>query len=536
MGKFEDILYDLNDFGRYQKLRYFLICIAGILPPISTYINSFVLPLPKFKCNSSDDLYDSLNESTSSSSVSLMNLNNQCEYVVNGTVRECTSWLFEKKYYQKTLTEEWGLVCNNALFRSNVQSIYFSGYLVGSALFGALADRFGRRPVMLLSFVILLLGFLGMSLGPQEAYGFMTSYIIYALSRFLMACGTRGINETGYVLALELVSPKKRSHIGIGFEFSFAIGQLILVVLAYFVRDWRILCLIMVFLTVPFLGYVFIIAESPRWLIAQSRQEDAHNIVMQIARENKKKLNEDEWQEFVVDSKNSQTKETFLTLVKSLIKYPMQLVLLCTLFFNWLVNNFVYYGVGLKSIDLGTNPYVSFSISASVEILAFGTVILIINKVGRKKSYFFFLLLAGGSCISSVFIDNVYVSLTVAMVGKYAVSASYAILRLYSNEIFPTSIRNSCIGACSMVSRMGVIIAPFINTLGETTWAPLPFLIFGVMAMLASFSTILLPETLNRKLPENIEDAHYLNSFKNVQSLNVNQNSDEKKNLQEVHA
>jgi hypothetical protein len=51
------------------------------------------------------------------------------------------------------------------------------------------------------------------------------------------------------------------------------------------------------------------------------------------------------------------------------------------------------------------------------------------------------------------------------MIGKYAVSASYAILRLYSNELFPTSIRNSCMGACSMISRMGVIIAPLILAL-----------------------------------------------------------------------
>jgi hypothetical protein len=55
-------------------------------------------------------------------------------------------------------------------------------------------------------------------------------------------------------------------------------------------------------------------------------------------------------------------------------------------------------------------------------------------------------------------IENVIASVVLAMVGKFCVSASYAILRLYSNEVFPTSIRNSCMGACSTVSRIGVIM------------------------------------------------------------------------------
>lgn len=365
---------------------------------------------------------------------------------------------------------------------------------------------------MLLSLLILLIGFIGSALGPQQSLGFVASYVIYTVCRFLMACGTRGINETGYVLALELVSNSKRSHIGIGFEYWFAIGQLILVLVAYFVRDWRYLALIMAFLTAPFLSYALILPESPRWLISNNKIQDAHKIMKRIAKVNKREFHEEKWQQFANNSlKNEQQKETFVTLVKSLIKYPMQLVLLFTMFFNWLVNNFVFYGVGLKSVDLGVNPYVSFSISAAVEILAFTTILLIIDRFGRKKPYFVFLMIAGVSCISNAFTTNVYAGFVFAMIGKYAVSASYAVLRLYSNEIFPTSIRNSCIGACSMISRMGVIIAPVINSLGETGWKPLPFLIFGIFSLLASLSTILLPETMNRKLPENIEDAHKLN-------------------------
>jgi hypothetical protein len=114
---------------------------------------------------------------------------------------------------------------------------------------------------MLLSFVFLIFGYTGSAFGPQRHFGFMTSYVIYVLSRFLMACGTRGINETGYVLALELVGSELRSRCAIGFEFFFSFGQLILVFLAYFIRDWRQMTMVMAVAVIPFVGYFLYVSS-----------------------------------------------------------------------------------------------------------------------------------------------------------------------------------------------------------------------------------------------------------------------------------
>lgn len=157
---------------------------------------------------------------------------------------------------------------------------------------------------MLLAFVLLTIGFTGMAVGPQESLGFVFGYTVYTISRFLMACGTRGINETGYVLALEMVSSKKRSRCAIGFEFSFSLGQLVLAFFAFFVRDWRYLTVIMIALTVPFLSYALMLHESPRWLVTTSRSDEALTIMKHIAKSNKKRLNEHEWNEFVNNVRN----------------------------------------------------------------------------------------------------------------------------------------------------------------------------------------------------------------------------------------
>ena len=44
--------------------------------------------------------------------------------------------------------------------------------------------------------------------------------------------------------------------------------------------------------------------------------------------------------------------------------------------------------------------------------------------------------------------------------GKFGVSAAFALVYLYTAEIFPTMIRATVVGMCSMFARVGGILAP----------------------------------------------------------------------------
>jgi MFS transporter, OCT family, solute carrier family 22 (organic cation transporter), member 4/5 len=108
---------------------------------------------------------------------------------------------------------------------------------------------------MLSSFILIIIGATGAAFGPQDQFGVTISYIIYALCRFLIACGTRGINVTGFVLGMEMMGPSKRTFAGIVIEYFFAAGQLILVLIAFFIRDWRTLASVVIIIVIPFLSY-----------------------------------------------------------------------------------------------------------------------------------------------------------------------------------------------------------------------------------------------------------------------------------------
>lgn len=84
-----------------------------------------------------------------------------------------------------------------------------------------------------------------------------------------------------------------------------------------------------------------------------------------------------------------------------------------------------------------------------------------------------------------------------ALVAKFCVSSTYAIIRLYSSEFFPEYFRKSYLTKCSIMARVGSVIAPFIIAVGDYYFKQLPFLIFGISCFMSALSALVLPSTEN---------------------------------------
>jgi hypothetical protein len=77
---------------------------------------------------------------------------------------------------------------------------------------------------------------------------------------------------------------------------------------------------------------------------------------------------------------------------------------------------------------------------------------------------------------------------------------------VYTAELFPTVIRNQAVGVCSLVARIGGMLALALDLLKEY-WLPAPVFIMGCIATIAGLFALLFPETLGQKLPETMEES-----------------------------
>lgn len=180
-----------------------------------------------------------------------------------------------------------------------------------------------------------------------------------------------------------------------------------LAIVAYFVRDWRYLTLAT---SVPFILYYFywfILPESPRWLLAKGRFDEALNILKDIARINNKELPPNVVQRL----KRSRTKSEEDELKKSpglkgLCGTPNMRLKTSLITLNWFANEMVYVGLSYYGPSLGSNEYLSFLLSSAVEIPSYLMCWMIMDKWGRRWPLCLCMVISGISCIATVLLPQ----------------------------------------------------------------------------------------------------------------------------------
>lgn len=526
MVDFDEVLERIGGWKKYQIYHYILIGLAALPAGMHTLVNVFVIGLPDYWCHM-PDLANQTKEHIQRASSPLVAVNGHREHSkcsvfdvdysnsnvtwkLNGNIsynendfptRQCSEWDYDKELFGNTIVDRWDLVCGNAWKRAVAQSIYMLGFLVGAIGFGSLSDKIGRKTTWLLALAVITVS------GVVAA--FSPNYWIHVWARFVSGTAAAGSLTCGFVLCTEIIGVESRMSPGVFYQGWFAVGYMVDALVAYFVRDYRSLELVISLYPVIFIAYYWLVDESPRWLLARNQNEKAKAIVRKAARMNGVNYPEDLMEKTEEKKPDKEPEEETTYTIVDLLRTPYMRWNSLNIFFNWFVNSLVFYGLSMSVADLGGSPYVNLFISGAVEFPGYLVCTMTVDRIGRRLPLMILMVGGGLSCLLTLAMpEDWWIIITIlAMLGKLGISGSFALIYVFSAEIFPTVVRTMGVGAGSMHARIAGLIAPFIAELGKVVWKPLPVLIFGSLSVAAGLLALLLPETLHQKLPETIEDG-----------------------------
>ncbi|CAI5789141.1 solute carrier family 22 member 13-like [Podarcis lilfordi] len=512
MIRFGDILKVIGEFGRFQKWLVVLNCIPNFLIPFHVFGQVFIVMDVPHYCNTNWILNITQNL-TQEQQLNLTILRKP-----DGSFEECSmftpvegdidsiikdgqnsteacrdGWVYPTDPKPSLLTE-FNLVCDRNNLKDISQSIYMAGGLVGALVLGPLSDCTGSHMMILLS--LLLMGSFGVGAG------FSPNFYVYIALRFIVGAAFAGISISMSALTSEWVGPSYRP-LAMIISYCFqGVGQMALAGLAYSVRDWR---------NYQFAGsapafalffYIWVLPKSARWLLTKGKVEEAKKVLRKAASVNKRTVSEELLNQLAPEKKVKSGN------ILDLCKNPRLRILTLIMVVVWFADSLVYYGVSHQVGDFGLDIYMTQLVFGAVEIPSRASCIFLLQWMGRKKCQAAWLFLGGVMCliIPAIPTDFPVIVTVLAVIGKSALAASFSTTYVFSAEIFPTVIRQSSLGLCSMVGRVGGILAPLIVLLSKYHPA-IPMVILGGTALSAGILCFFLPETQNQDLQDDIRDS-----------------------------
>lgn len=338
------------------------------------------------------------------------------------------------------------------------------GTVIGSLVWGHLADRIGRRPAILLAATV----FVGTAM-----CGAMPHYWQNLAACFVMGLGAGGLLPIAYSLLTEAIPAKRRGQIvvlvaGIGtaFGFLFASWTAHWLIPTY---GWRM----MWFLNIP-TGLALIllnrfIPESPRFLLSRGRRDDALAVMSRYGTAVTEHAADEESATAPTSSERAG--------VATLLRRPYRGITIALVIYglSWGLVNFgfiVWLPVDLLKDNISAGHVTA--ILAKAALFAIPSAILMSWLYGRWNTRNVLVLNAGlavtslmlfifdseGVATNPALLTALLVLLLVALWGMISVVAPYAA------EIYPTQIRGVGSGVIAGATKAGGVIALAMQVFG----------------------------------------------------------------------
>ncbi len=327
--------------------------------------------------------------------------------------------------------------------------------LAGAWFWGTITDYVGRK----LGFQLTVL--------VDSVFGFLSalspSYLWLVVLRALTGFGVGGTLPVDYSIFAEYLPRRERGRYLVLLESFWALGTIVAAGLAWFIVPrfgWRALLAVS---AVPGLIIYFIrryVPESPRYLLIEGREEEARQVLQQVAGENGAAVE--------IGRLRVQERSEGIT-VSALWKPPFPRTTLM-LWIAWFCISLGYYGtfIWLPNIFVERGfsflrTYQNVFILALAQLPGYFSAAYLVERWGRKVTLAVYLALSGLFTYLFAVVAGLPFIVGAAGLMSFFTLGAWGVLYAYTPELYPTEIRATGMGAASGMTRIAGAIAPILG-------------------------------------------------------------------------
>ncbi|KAK0634058.1 general substrate transporter [Immersiella caudata] len=437
-----------------------------------------------------------------------------------------------------------------------VNSCYQLGSIFAVPFAPWIAQAWGRRWSIMIGSLIMVFGAL--------LQGFAQHVAMYIVARMILGAGILFCIISGAALIGELAHPKERAILTSLFNASYFIGQILASAIALGTTDipndwaWRLPSLLQICPSLLQIVTVFLLPESPRYLVSKDRDEEARQVLVKFHAEG-------DASSLLVQAEVVQIRETIRTEMEAskqswmdLLKtYGMRRRVVVTLFiglFTQLSGNTLlsyYSGILFGMMNFTTN-YAKTRINLANACWSLINATIIAMFVTRFKRRHMYMLSATAMCLCfcaiTISLERMQVALDAggsnAAAGisglffYFAFSPCYnignnALTYTYLVELWPYSHRSRGIGVQQIFGKLAGFFSTNVNSIALTAikwkylaiycgWIAFEFIIIFFLYPETSGRTLeelafLFEDNLNQKASAAVEkNIHYHDSTDNI--------------------